>query len=687
MSERRLRHRYPKWLAWPIEIVALLIAVPVIWYYVRANLQILFQQWPQTFHSLGVVPYAQQVALILSGPIPPGPVPWEELYTALLRLNIRTFGLVFLAALIRNFLPQLRAGEEGLQVRRGLGWATVPWSKITLVHSMALPGDRLVLLVQGRRLGLGPWFRLYSLFWPAGLSKGILVTWHISDFDFLAQQLVAHLQQVYGDQGIAMVVDDSAYSLPYALLFLPRVTWQSITTAQKTIRDAYSYPKWVTLTARLVAALLVGLSLWRYLGVWWRFLAGRFPDLLGALRWPVVGFLLRTYGQPSPLPRTDPAAVRQAAMGLLAAQISMILVLAVVFFLNNLFPKWLLGAEGVSVQFRKKWLSIPWQAIRSIRETIFSRGGGVVLLQTESSQLTFWHTLYSLFYGARLRRGVLFTSLLPGFDDLQQRIHLGIVRTYEQEAISPEQPILQENGEADFLLMAREPVPTLRKIGQLEEEEEEERAVEGSPFKRPLSYTPTSAADLPWDWDEDRAADEEAEAETLDQKRALRAALTLALIPCLLVLLEEALFPPLSRPLAFLKIGAISLGQTALSWLPVAVGVGLLVLLEWLFSMMLMGMIAEMHDQPMELARARAIYPRVQTPRILVGLILIALGATGIIQPLFLLWWLLAGVWGAILLWLTGRVIYNWSTAGNGLLLAGYSLYQGLVLLLYLLFH
>jgi len=68
-------------------------------------------------------------------------------------------------------------------------------------------------------------------------------------------------------------------------------------------------------------------------------------------------------------------------------------------------------------------------------------------------------------------------------------------------------------------------------------------------------------------------------------------------------------------------------------------------------------------------------------------LVLLVLGATGLFQPLFLIWWVLAGVWGALLLWLAGRELYGWRGLGNGLLVASYSLYQALVLVIYLLFH
>ncbi len=688
MSERSPRHRYPIWLAWPIELGTFLGIVAIVWTWLRAFLRTLFQQWPQTLTALEGVPYVRPVLTRLIG-TPPPPADWAAFYPDLLALSIRAFVLLFLFLLVRNFLPRLRPQEKGLQVRRGLGWVTVPWDRITLVHSMTLPGDRLVLLIQGRRLRLGPWFRFYSLLWGAGLAKGVVVTWLISDFDRLAEEIVYRLEEVHGEENLALVVDDMAYSFLYALLFAPKATWQALLARERQPKDAYAYPKWVTGLTRFAAGLLLLVAGWRYLGVWWRFLAGRFGDtLIGALNWPIIGLYLRTYGSIPPISPQVPGEVRRAAVALLLAHVSMLLALAGAAFLLYLFPNWLLGAEGVSVRHRKGWLAIPWQAIYAIRETIF-QGGGVILLQTRRTALTFWHSLYSLFYGAGLRRGVLFTSLLPGFEDLRQRIHLGIIRAYEGVPNPPERAILQENGEAEFLLLVREPLRTLRRLAGVEEKEEE-APVGGGLLKRGLptaSDLPWERSGFPWEEEEEEAGEKEvlSEAERLARRRSLRAVAVLAAFPALLVLLEEGLFPPLSRPLAWFSLPPVPLEQGPFRLLILALLMGGLVLLEWLFLTLLLGTIAEMHEQSADFARARTLYPRVQSARVLVGVVLLFLAASGVVQPLFLLWWLVAGLWGGVLTWLIGREAYGWLGLGNLLLVAGYGLFQGLGLFVYFL--
>jgi len=681
MAEKPLRHRYPFWLAGPLELAALVIVLLTGWNYLHTLGQTVFQQQPELLDRVLALPYLGRPLLLLFSAIPAGPPqPWEDVLPGLLSLHIWTAFYIFLAATLRNFLPALRVREEGLEVRRGLGWVRVPWERITDVRSMLLPGERLVLLIQGQKWKLGPWFRLYPLLWGAGLRKGLLVTWHISDFNVLADALVAHLQALHGEQGLPLIVDDTAYSLFYALLFLPRETWKSLFAPRERVEDAYAHPKWVPFSIRLLSILLLVLGLWRYLGVWWRFLTNRFADLLYALDWPFLGSFLRTYG-----PRDESASLSEGYLALLMAQVSMVLLLLVLAFLRDLFPDWLLGAEGPSVYVRRAWKAIPWSAIRTIRETIFSRRGGVILLQVQRSCLTFWHVLYSLFYGAGLRRGVLFTSLLPGFEELREKVHLGIVRAHESSPTPPERAVLQEHGEAEFLLMLREPRATLRRWAGPKEEEKAEGL-----FKRP-GFFPPAAEPLPWESPGPAAVETAGEKEKVqerpERRRARNAALLLALFPALLILAEEGLFPPLSRPLALLALPPNLYERGWAMVLLTALLMGLLALAEWPFAAFLLSLVAEAHEQPGTLGKTLTLYPRIQSPRLLLALVLLVLAATGLVQPLFLLWWALGTLWGMVLILLAGREIFSWSAAGDALSLLGYVLFQGMILLVYLLLH
>jgi hypothetical protein len=690
-----IRHRYPIWLSWPLEIAAFVIVVATTWNLVQTGLRVLLQQWPEALDAIDIVPYARAIVLVLAGSVPKGPVPWEELYPSLLRLCAWAAVLFFVAALLRNFLPALRLQPEGLQVRRGLGWATIPWDRITKVNSMSLTGERLVLLIQGKHWGLGPWFRFYSLLWGAGLKKGVLVVWHLSDFETFAGELVRRLQEEYGDEEMGLVVDDTAYSLLYALLFLPRMTWSTLfAPKQVTAANAFAHPKWIRMVIRLVIALLLILGLWRYVGVWWRFLSGSMPELQKLVEWPVLGDVLKLFGLPNmAIFQREQPLLHWPGVGLLLGQVCIILLLVAVTFLQGLFPDWILGAEGPSAAFRKRWLPVNWAAIRSIRETVPRPGRGIILVQVKWPGLTFWHALYSLFYGAGLRRGILFSSLLPGFEDLRQRIHLGVVRAHEKDSKPPEKPILVEHGEADSLLMLLTPTATMRQWAGRPEPVAEEQPGEGGGglLKRP-ALSSSASSDMPWEgrtnWpllELERPV--EGETKGLDRSaviKAVRAALGLALFPLLLILLEELLYPPLTRSLAFFSLSPrLAGGLVPL----VLVSVVMIVMLlgEAPFIALLTSLIAEMYEQEGGFLRTLLLYPRVQSMRVVLGVGLLILGTTGMVQPLFLLWGIGSLVWGGIVLALLGPAMYGWKGWGNLIVPVGFVLYQALTLLVYFL--
>jgi hypothetical protein len=240
--------------------------------------------------------------------------------------------------------------------------------------------------------------------------------------------------------------------------------------------------------------------------------------------------------------------------------------------------------------------------------------------------------------------------------------------------------------------MIRDPVNTLRRYGGKAEEEEPVGATREL-IRRGRPQTPSAASDLPWQgaglpWDEEEDTEEAAkQAERQEGRRAFRAALVLAAMPVILILLEEFLFPSLSRPLAWFSFAAVLLEENPFLIPLLALIMGGLFLVEWLFIPVLVITVAEMYDQEAEFRKARDLYARTQTPRIAVGAVLLLLVGTGLIQPLFFIWWLVGGLWGGLLLWLTGREVYNWRGLGNILLTAGYALFQGLVFVVYVLFH
>jgi len=695
LSETKpLRHRYPIWLSWPQEIAALIIVAGTTWNVFQTGLRIFFKWWPEALDPIAAVPYlnfARRVAAAIVGDLDKVPSVWEGLTVTLPRVCAWAAVLYFAAALLRNILPALRIQDNGLQVRRGLGWVTLPWNRITQVHSMELTPERLVMLIQGKRWALGPWFRLYSLLWGAGLKKGFVVAWPLSDFDSFAGELADRLQAVHGEE-IDLVLDDTAYSLLYALIFQPRLTWSKLFAAkQMTAAEAFSHPRWLRSVMSILVALLLILGIWRYVGVWWRFLAGSFSGLQNVLAWPVLGDVLKLLGSPDmALFRGRHPLLERPAIALLLGQVSIILLLAGVSFLQGLFPDWILGAEGPSASFRKRWLPVQWGTIRAIRESVSRAGKGVILVQVKWPGLTFWHAFYSLFYGAGLRRGILFSSILPGFEDLRQRIHLGVIRAHEKDAKPPEKPILLEDGAADFLLITQAPAATMRKWANkpLEPAKDEDEGG-GGLLKRPgLS---SSSDDMPWEgrrnWPlfELEPPQEETRALTrADVLRLAAAALRIAIWPLLLIVLEELLYPSLTRSLSF-----FSLSPRLAGGLVPLIMVSLVMIVLWLgespFIALLTSLIAEMYDQKVSFIETLKLHPRIHSVRGVVGLGALILGVTGMVQPMYLLWSIGSLVWGTILVWMTGRELHGWKGWGNLMVPVGFVLYQALSLLVYFL--
>jgi hypothetical protein len=331
-------------------------------------------------------------------------------------------------------------------------------------------------------------------------------------------------------------------------------------------------------------------------------------------------------------------------------------------------------------------LNVPWTAITAVRETIFTQGGGVVLVQVDRKSLTGWHVLYSLLYGGGFRRGVLFTSLLPGFEELRQRLQAAATRRHEDAPQIGGEPIYVEGGRAEHLAMVRDPVMTLYRAGEYEEPEEEQEQ-KGPLLKKGMTYTPR-LSDLPWETsrDEDEATpvDEKVKAERSKRRGTIRAMVTLALIPLFLIVIETILFPNLSRPLAWI---ALRPGSGRLGGVLSGILMALFLTLETPFGAGLLTTVADMHDQDEKFQRVFSWYPLVVSPKILVAVGLFFLGSTGMIQPLFTFWWGLGLIWSSIILWLVCRDLYGWEAVGITIVLSAHTLFQALAMLIYLIFR
>ncbi|MBX0328318.1 hypothetical protein K2Z83_11590 [Oscillochloris sp. ZM17-4] len=99
------------------------------------------------------------------------------------------------------------------------------------------------------------------------------------------------------------------------------------------------------------------------------------------------------------------------------------LALFATIILRNTFPAVRASAHGLLVEFAGSWLPIPWERLLAAKVTADLSGEHFILLvQADRGSLTFWHRLYSLFYGLSWRAGFYITSNISEFDQLVQTI-------------------------------------------------------------------------------------------------------------------------------------------------------------------------------------------------------------------------------------------------------------------------
>ncbi len=183
-----------------------------------------------------------------------------------------------------------------------------------------------------------------------------------------------------------------------------------------TAEQVYRYPRVLRWSFELVAAVAVvpavaffARDLLRYL--WYRF--GLDTSLLRPVPYlpEVVQFI--NGGRLRP----EPTII--SLSGLLPVLVWLGVALLLALLLRNSFPTVRTSARGLLVEFAGDWLPVSWEHLRTIKVTEDLSGERFVLLaETDSSQLTGWHRIYSLLYNFSFRHGFLISSWISGFDDL-----------------------------------------------------------------------------------------------------------------------------------------------------------------------------------------------------------------------------------------------------------------------------
>ncbi|GAB4204460.1 MAG: hypothetical protein OHK0022_29640 [Roseiflexaceae bacterium] len=182
-----------------------------------------------------------------------------------------------------------------------------------------------------------------------------------------------------------------------------------------TAEQVYRYPRVLRWSFELLAAVAVvpavvflARDLLRFL--WYRF--GLDTSLFRPV--PYLPEIVRSINGPL---NATPTVIRPS--DLLPVLIWLLLALLLALLLRNSFPTVRTSARGMLVEFAGDWLPVSWEHLRTIKVTEDLSGERYVLLaETDSSQLTGWHRIYSLLYNVSFQHGFLISSWISNFDDL-----------------------------------------------------------------------------------------------------------------------------------------------------------------------------------------------------------------------------------------------------------------------------
>jgi hypothetical protein len=625
-------HRYPRWITWPIELLATMGVGAALLLFGRDLLRYLWfrnQGADTTFFAS--VPYLPELYVRIYGVRGSD----RELITDAMQL-LPTLGwlalALLLALLLRNALPTVRTSPRGMLVEFASGWLPIPWESLQAIKvTEDLSAERFVLLAETTRDHLTGWHRFYSFAYRFGFRRSFLIISAINDFDGLIKTLLSEsdrVARVLDNVKPARLQEDAASPLFRFLLgpasFFSR---RSKAEAAAPVAPAVAggpviqgvYPARITRLLTWGAGILALLLGLRYLVYWLKVLRIWFPDLV---RLPVFN-------------RLEILDLNLGAWWwlIVAAHLLLAAMIGVIGALRNLLPELETRANGLAVRYFKNWRVIPWSQIKAIKVTEFSEESQIVLIQA-SGGLPFVARFSSLIYDGSFGPGILITSALNTFEPLLQRVVLEITRHQGGQPALADAPIFQNEARSPFLL---------------------------------LSFRAGAAIDqLVADLREDE------ESKTLTPGRLLRAArpmFWLALPPTLLMFCDRAIRQGI-LPDAGLVGGMIVLF--------------LLSLLEWPLVCLISVILDEMTGGGEEGNRAFLLYPLTQLPRLLPlagALIMVLLG----IPILPVLFWIGAIGWSFLLAAGLWEALYDWR---SGQLLAGGLVpvvFQLLILLAYLI--
>lgn len=485
-------YRYPRWLTWPIELLA---AALVGWAAIaaaRAVVLLIWQRWPLDPFILKHVPQIVELRTWLERTGPD-----DVSARALVPVLVWLLAALFATLVLRNLFPAVRFSVRGLLVWFSNDWVAIPWEGVRSIRvTEAGQSGRFVVLVQTESAQLTPWHRAYSLLYRLSLRRGFLISSSLEDGEGLLREMIEEVgrRRKLGEK-LNLTIDDSARSLLFSFLLSPLSLLRPSAAAEKPVFQPVAtaatlgssaaltmpsmggavtngatgsrnhpaaatnetihagYPAFVQITLNVATTLIIGFALWRYLAAWTTFLIFQFETVR---EWPFF--------------RDMPVAPLISPWGLLfGAHLGLVLVGGVVLMLRHMFPAVTVDSTGIVFTALGRSERLAWEQVAFVKATDLRAEQHVVLVEAAGKTLPWYYVMGSWLYDGGTGRGALIWPIVQPFEPMMQRIALELTRRQH-----PDQPVrLRDDAPGWMLLLALRPADALDRLVLLHETDDD----------------------------------------------------------------------------------------------------------------------------------------------------------------------------------------------------------------------
>lgn len=153
---------------------------------------------------------------------------WEFNWHPLVGAFLAVLGAFALAALLINAFPTFEPRGDGLVMRGFIRPIVLPWSRVAMLRSMELPGERYLVCLQYTGMPLTFEHQVYSLLAGLGRLPGVFITSQIDHFDdllrLILKQRIATTPPGLPGSTVESLLDEGAQLPLFQMLLDPQVT-------------------------------------------------------------------------------------------------------------------------------------------------------------------------------------------------------------------------------------------------------------------------------------------------------------------------------------------------------------------------------------------------------------------------------------------------------------------------------